>query len=49
MIAVALTEQEKMSKSKDIARTCILFPESHDRGSTLISAETFIPLEWKKG
>ncbi len=47
--AVALTEQEKMSKSKDIARTCILFPESHDRGSTLISAETFIPLEWIKG
>jgi hypothetical protein len=44
-----LTEQVKMSKSKDIARTCILFPDSDDRGSALIGAETFIPLEWIKG
>jgi hypothetical protein len=49
MISVALTEQVNMSKSKDIARTCILFPDSHDRGSSLIGAETFIPLEWIKG
>jgi hypothetical protein len=49
MIAVALTEQVNMSKSKNIVWTCILFPDSHDRGSTLISVETFIPLEWKKG
>jgi hypothetical protein len=49
MISVALIEQVNMSKSKDIARTCIFLPDSHDRGSTLIDAETFTPLEWKKG